>query len=215
MMPPGLFRSVSFSVINSVTFLVYGALGGFFFFLVLQLQVVSGFSALQAGAATLPMTILLLVGSSRAGALGKRVGARLPLTVGAALAAAGVAMLMQVGANANYWTQVFGPVALAGVGMTTLVAPLTATVLAAVPQDFAGVASGINNAVARSASLLAVAALPLIAGLSASTYGDPVGFARSYRIAIGVCALLFAVGSVLSFVLLPRGGASAVRGERA
>jgi EmrB/QacA subfamily drug resistance transporter len=208
MMPPKLFKSVSFSVINLVTFLVYGALGGFFFFFALQLQIVSGYSAFEAGAATLPMTILLLFGSSRAGALGKRIGARLPLTIGAAVAGVGVLLLVRVGPDANYWRDVLGPVTLAGIGMTTLVAPLTSTVLAAVPQAFAGVASGINNAVARSASLLAVAALPLVAGLTAAMYKAPSEFSHSYQKAIVVCACLFAIGSILSFVLLPHGSAT-------
>jgi EmrB/QacA subfamily drug resistance transporter len=215
MLPPRLFKSVTFSVINLVTFLVYGALGGFFFFFALQLQIVSGYSALAAGASTLPMTVLLLVGSSRAGALGKRIGARLPLTVGAALAAVGVAMLVRVGPDANYWREVFGPVTLAGIGMTTLVAPLTASVLAAVPQEFAGVASGINNAVARSASLLAIAALPLVAGLTAAMYDIPSEFSQSYQNAIWICAALFATGSVVSFVLLPRGASTTKSSDEA
>lgn len=203
MMPTGLFRSVEFSVINLVTLLVYGALGGIIFFLVLQLQVVAGFSALQAGAATTPMTLTLLAGSSRAGDLGKRIGARLPLTIGAALTAIAVALLVRVGADTNYWRDVLGPIVLAGIGMTLLVAPLTATVLAAAPNHLAGVASGINNAVARSGSLLAVAALPLLAGLAGDEYGDPAAFNHSYRIAILICAGLLAAGAVVSFVLLP------------
>jgi len=213
MTPPWLFRSVTFSVINGVTFLVYGALGGFFFFFALQLQIVSGFSAFEAGAATLPMTILLLLGSSRAGALGKRIGARLPLTIGAAIAAVGVALLVRIGPDANYWRDVFGPVTLTGIGMTTLVAPLTASVLAAVPQEYTGVASGVNNAVARSASLLAVAALPLIAGLTAAMYNAPAQFTQSYRHALWICVGLFAAGSVLAFTLLPHGAETTVSSD--
>jgi EmrB/QacA subfamily drug resistance transporter len=208
MMPTGLFRSIEFSVINAVTLLVYGAVGGVTFFVVLQLQQVVGFSALEAGAALIPMTLILLAGSSPAGALGKRIGARLPLSIGAAITAIGALLLVRVGAGANYWRDVFGPVVLMGMGMTLLVAPLTATVLAAAPDRVAGVASGINNAVARSGSLLAVAALPLVAGLTGDEYGNPVAFTHSYRIAMMICAALFALGAVLSFVLLPRRGSS-------
>lgn len=205
MMPTGLFRSVEFSVINAVTLVVYAALGGLTFFLVLQLQQGSGYTALAAGSASLPMTLLLLLGSSRAGALGKRIGARLPLGIGAGLAAAGVLLLARVGQNADYWRDVFGPVTLAGIGLTLLVAPLTATVLAAAPDDLSGVASGINNALARTGSLLAVAALPLLAGLSGTEYSDPDAITSAYRIAMIACAVLLAAGSVLSFALLPKG----------
>lgn len=203
MMPPGLFRSVEFSVINLVTLFVYGALGGLIFFLILQLQQVAGFSALEAGAATVPMTVLLLLGSSRAGALGKRVGARLPLAIGTAVTGVGVLLLVRVGADASYWRDVFGPIVLIGLGLTLLVAPLTSTVLAAAPTPLAGVASGINNAVARSGSLLAVAALPLVAGLAGTDYGNPSALSHAYRMAMLICVGLFAVGSVLSLVFLP------------
>ena len=204
MMPTSLFRSIEFSVINLVTLLIYGSFGGLIFFLVLQLQIVTGFSALQAGAASIPMTFILLFGSSRASALGKRIGARLPLALGAAIAAVGFALLIRVGFHTSYWADVFVPIVIAGSGITLLVAPLTSTVLAAAPTPLAGVASGINNAVARSGSLLAVAALPLIAGLSGTEYGDPHAFNHSYRIAVGICAGLLALSAVLSWVLLPK-----------
>jgi MFS family permease len=177
---------------------------------VLQLQQVVGLSALKAGAALIPMTVILLAGSSWSGALGKRIGARVPLSVGAAVTATGALLLVGVGAGATYWRDVFGPVVLMGIGMTLLVAPLTATVLAAAPDRLAGVASGINNAVARSGSLLAVAALPLAAGLTGDEYGNPGAFTDSYRIAMFICAGLFALGAVVSFVLLPRRRSSAV-----
>jgi hypothetical protein len=120
-----------------------------------------------------------------------------------------VALLIRVGFDSSYWRDVFGPIVLAGIGLTLLVAPLTSTVLAAAPQPLAGLASGINNAVARSGSLLAVAALPLVAGLSGDDYSDPVAFNHSYRIAMGICAGLLAVGSVVSWFLLPKRSAPA------
>ena len=116
-----------------------------------------------------------------------RIGARLPIGFGAAIAAVGVALLIRVGADSTYWQDVFGPIVITGLGVTLLVAPLTATVLAAAPNQLSGVASGINNAVARSGSLLAVAALPLVAGLSGADYGDPVALTHAYRMAIAVC----------------------------
>ncbi|HKD98715.1 MAG TPA: MFS transporter [Micromonosporaceae bacterium] len=205
MMPTRLFHSVVFSTINGVTFLVYGALGGFILFLVLQLQQVAGYSALEAGAAVVPGTVLLLIGSERAGELGNRVGARLPMAGGTAMAAAGALWLVPVGADASYWRDVFGPVVLLGAGMTLVVAPLTASVLAAAPNSLAGVASGINNAVARSGSLLAVAALPLAGGLTGEAYGDPAAVEHAYRLAMFVCGGLYAVSAVLSWTLLPKG----------
>ncbi len=204
MMPTSLFRSVEFSVINFATLVIYGALGGLTFFLILQLQEVTGFSALQAGAATIPMTVIMLIGSSRAGALGKRIGARLPIGIGASVAAVGFVLLIRVGADSHYWQDIFGPIILVGLGLTLLVAPLTATVLAAAPNHLAGVASGINNAVARSGSLLAVAALPLVAGLSGDEYGNPHALDHAYRIAILICAALLILSAILAFTLLPR-----------
>jgi EmrB/QacA subfamily drug resistance transporter len=202
MMPTSMFRSVEFSVINFVTLLIYAALGGLIFFLILQLQEVSGFSAFEAGAALLPVTVVMLLFSSRAGALGKRIGARLPIGIGATIAAVGFGLLIQVGADASYWRNVFGPVLIVGVGMTLLVAPLTASVLAAAPNHLAGVASGINNAVARSGGLLAVAALPLVAGLSGDEYGNPRALTHAYRIAVGVCTVLLVLSAVLAFTFL-------------
>ena len=205
MMPTRLFRSVVFSTINGVTLLVYGALGGLFFFLVLQLQQVVGYSALQAGAAVVPTTVLLLIGSEQAGELGKRVGVRLPMAGGTALAGVGALLLVRVGEGASYWRDVFGPLVLLGAGMTLVVAPLTAGVLAAAPNSLAGVASGINNAVARSGSLLAIAALPLVGGLTGEAYGDPAAVEHAYRLAMAVCCGLYLASAVLSWTLLPRG----------
>jgi EmrB/QacA subfamily drug resistance transporter len=215
MMPTSMFRSVEFSVINMVTLLIYGAFGGLIFFLVLQLQQVSGFSALEAGAASIPMTLIMLVGSSRAGALGKRIGARLPIGIGATVAAVGFGLLIRVGADTTYWRDVFGPIVVAGLGITLLVAPLTATVLAAAPNHLAGVASGINNAVARSGGLLAVAALPLVAGLSGTEYSNPHALTHAYRMAIAICVGLLVLSAILAFTLLPSRHRDALAAESA
>ncbi|HET7720219.1 MAG TPA: MFS transporter, partial [Acidimicrobiales bacterium] len=173
MMPPEIFASRQFTAVNIVTLFVYAAFGGFFFLAALQLQVVSGYSALAAGTALLPITVLMLLLSSRAGALGERIGPRIPLTVGPLLCAAGVLLMLRVGPGASYPTDVLPALLVMGLGMVTLVAPLTATVLASVSTEHAGLASGINNAAARAAGLIAVAALPLIAGMGPEAYRDP------------------------------------------
>lgn len=196
--PGAMFADRQFTAINIVTFFVYAPLGGVMFFLVMQLQVVSGYSALQAGITMLPFTLLMLAFSAKAGALGDRIGPRWPLSVGSLLSAVGVFLLIGVGAHAPYLTAVLPGVLILSIGMTITVAPLTAGVLAAVDVSHAGVASGINNAIARAAGLVAVAALPLIAGLSGNSYNDPLAFGLGYQIATGVCALLYLVAAVIA-----------------
>ncbi|MDT7666447.1 MAG: hypothetical protein QOD04_6003, partial [Pseudonocardiales bacterium] len=204
MMPLGLFRSVEFSVINAVTLVVYAGLSGVLFLLVLQLQVTAGFSAIAAGAANAPIPLLILLGSPRAGALGKRYGPRAPLTVGCLLAGLGILAMLRIGPGAVYWRDVLPAVTLFGLGLTVLVAPLTASVLAAVDVRYAGVSSGVNNAVARAGGLLAVAALPLLVGLSGEGYALPAAVDHAYRQAIWYCAGLLGVGAAMSWLLLPR-----------
>ncbi|HET9859716.1 MAG TPA: MFS transporter, partial [Nocardioidaceae bacterium] len=158
MVPPAIFRSRQFTGANLVTLVVYGVLGGAFFVLTLQLQVVLGYSAVGAGAAELPITVLMLLLSARAGALAERIGPRLPMTVGPVIVAAGLLLLSGVDADSTYWTGVLPGMCVLGLGLSATVAPLTATVLAAVDPKLVGVASGVNNAVARAAGLLTVAA---------------------------------------------------------
>lgn len=199
MMPLHLFRSPVFSAANAMTVLVYGALGAMSLFLVLQLQVGLGMSPLQAGLATLPMTVALLLLSGRAGAAAARVGARLPMTVGPVLCGVGTLMLAPVAAGSSYWVDVLPGLVVFSLGLTTLVAPLTTSVLAAAPDRYAGLASGINNAVARTGSLLAVAALPALVGLSGTDYDDPAALAEAYRAAMLVCTGLLVGGGVVSW----------------
>src|SRR5262249_28113502 len=165
MMPLGMFSSRQFSVANVVTFVVYAAIGGFFFLLVAFLQISLGYSPIAAGAATLPVTLLMLALSARSGALTQRIGPRIPLTVGPLIIAAGLVLLAQVHPGAGSVTSVLRGVVVFGLGLPLVAAPVSATVLAAADARHAGIASGINNAVARVASLLAVAVLPLIADL--------------------------------------------------
>ncbi|MFC0002591.1 MFS transporter [Micromonospora siamensis] len=204
MLPTTIFSSRLFSVLNVFTVVVYAALGGFTFFLAVYLQNVLGWSALRTGLATVPMTVLLLLGSARAGALSARIGPRLPLTVGPVVAAAGLLLLRAVGPGASYWTDVLPGVVLFGAGLTLVVAPLTASVLAAVADRFAGVASGFNNAASRAGGLLAVAALPLLVGLSGTGYEQKADLTHAYRGALAWCAGALLAGAVLAAVLVHR-----------
>ncbi|HET7385187.1 MAG TPA: MFS transporter [Nocardioidaceae bacterium] len=204
LMPLHLFGSRVFSVANAMTVMVYGALGAMTFFLVLQLQVTSGYSPLAAGLSTVPITVVMLLFSSRAGDVATRIGPRWPMTIGPLLCAGGVLLLRGVGPAEPYFTGVFPGMVLFSVGLTTLVAPLTTTVLAAAPDRLAGVASGINNAVARTGSLLAVAALPAVVGINGADYQDPSLFTRGYAEALLVCAVLLTAGGVVSFLGLAR-----------
>ena len=204
LVPLNLFRSRTFSFANAMTFLVYGALGAVLFILVLQLQVVSGFSPLEAGLSTLPITFAMLLLSSRSGALAVRIGPRLQMSIGPVICAAGVLLLVPVGEGATFLLDVLPGMTVFSIGLACLVAPLTASVLAAAPDRLAGVASGINNAVARAGSLVAVAALPAMVGLVGADYQDPVALSDGYVRAQLVSAVLLVVGGVLCFVGLPR-----------
>lgn len=201
MLPVSLFASRQFSGANLATVAVYAGLGGAFFLLVLRLQFSLGYSALEAGAALVPFTLLLLALSARAGALAQRIGARLPMTVGPLAAAAGILLLSGVSPGDRYLTGVLPGVVVFGLGMAMTIAPLTAAVFASVPDESAGAASGVNNAAARMAGLLAVAALPSLAGI---TTDGPVaesldsGFAAGMRIAAAVTAS----GGIISFLLV-------------
>ena len=199
-MPIHLFASRTFSVANVLTLLVYGALGSMLFFLVLQLQVVTGWTPLKAGLATVPLTLVMLLLSSRSGALAARIGPRLPLTVGPVLCGLGALVLRGIDAGTGYFTGVLPGVLVFSCGLVLLVAPLTSSVLAAAPDRYAGIASGINNAVARTGSLLAVSALPAVVGIAGADYRDPAVFAAGYAQAQLICAVLLFAGGAISFV---------------
>ncbi|GLZ44407.1 MFS transporter [Actinomycetospora sp. NBRC 106375] len=202
LVPGELFANPRFTGTNIITLLVYGALGVNFLLVVLQLQVVAGFSPLAAGMATLPITLIMLVLSARSGRLAQRIGPRWPMTIGLLLAATAMLLLRRIGPDASYFVDVLPPVALFGLGLAGTVAPLTATVLDAADDRHVGIASGVNNAIARAAGLLAVALIPAVAGISGQDYTDPPSFAAGYRIAMAIAAGLLAVGAVLSAVLL-------------
>jgi EmrB/QacA subfamily drug resistance transporter len=202
MLPLELFSSRNFSAANLMTLVVYAALGAVGFFLVLQLQTVAGYGALAAGVATLPLTVLLLLLAARAGALGTRIGPRIPMTVGPLVMAAGTLMLLAVDDRTSYWIDVFPGLVVFGLGLALMVAPLTGTVLAAAPDRHAGIASGVNNAVARAGSLLAVAALPVAVGLSGADYEIAAKFDDGYGTAMIICAALLAAGGLISWATI-------------
>jgi EmrB/QacA subfamily drug resistance transporter len=200
MVPPSIFASAQFRAANLVTAAVYAGLGGIFFLLVVQLQNVLGYSAIEAGAATLPITLMMLGLSARSGALAARIGPRLQMTVGPILVAAGALLLTRVDAGAGYLDAVLPAVLVIGLGLATVVAPLTATAMGAAEDRYAGVASGVNTTVARAAQLAAVAALPVAAGITGASYLDPVAFSSGFRTAMIITAGLALVGAVIAFV---------------
>ncbi|MFD8235226.1 MFS transporter [Streptomyces sp. NPDC059696] len=204
MMPPDIFASRQFTAVNLVTLCVYAALGGFFFLAALQLQVVVGYSALAAGTALLPTTALMLLLSARSGELADRIGPRIPLTVGPLLCAAGMLLMLRVGPGASYLTDVLPALLVLGLGMVTLVAPLTATVLGSVSVVRAGLASGINNAAARAAGLMAVAALPLLVGMGEEAYREPAAFDTAFGKAMGWCAGAMVLGALIAAAVVRR-----------
>jgi len=202
MMPLEMFRSRQFSGANLVTFVVYAALGGVFFLLVAFLQISLGYSPIAAGAASLPITVLMLLLSARSGALAQRIGARIPLTVGPLVIAVGLLLMTRIDPGDSYVSSVLPAVIVFGLGLTLVVAPVTATVLAAADAKHAGIASGINNAVSRVAGLLAVAVLPLIAGLTGDSFYDPAKMADGFHVAMIACAGLAAAGGILAWLTI-------------
>ena len=200
MLPLSLFRSTHFSTANLMTFTVYFALSGALFLAVIQLQRVLGYSALEAGGAFTPLTVLLLLLSPSAGRLAQRIGPRLPMTFGPLIAAAGLILMTRIQEGQSYVSGVLPGVIVFGLGMSLTVAPLTAAVLAAVEPGREGIGSGVNNAVARIAGLVAVAVLPVVAGIAdlGALAGD--AFSDGFRQAMVVSAVLCALGGVISYL---------------
>jgi EmrB/QacA subfamily drug resistance transporter len=198
MLPLGVFRSRQFSAANAVTFVVYGALGGALFLVPVVLQEVRGYSPLQSGVALLPVTFIMLALSSRSGALAGRIGPRLQMSTGPLVIAGSLLLFTRITIAGNYYTAVLPAVVVFGFGIAIIVAPLTATALAAAPADHAGIASAVNNDVARAAGLIAVAVLPVAAGITGDSYLHPAMLAHGFRVAVVISAVGCAAGGLLA-----------------
>ena len=204
LVPLEIFANRVFSATNLATFFIYGALGVYGFLVVLQLQVVARWSPLAAGTAMLPATVLMLLLSSRAGNLAVRTGPRVLMSIGALLGAASFALATRIGSDAHWLTDLAPSAILIGLGLSCAVAPLTATVLAAAPEQLSGAASGVNNAVARTAGLLSVAVIPSVAGLSTASTSDPSALERGFPTAMLIGAAALLVGAAVSWFGLGR-----------
>ncbi|TDC03056.1 DHA2 family efflux MFS transporter permease subunit [Nonomuraea longispora] len=198
LVPADIFRDRVFTAVNVVTLIMYAAMGVVFFLLVVQLQVVSGFSPIAAGLAMFPTTILMMALSGRAGELAKRIGPRWPMTGGLLLAGAGFLWMSTIGYGASYPLQVLPAVFVFGLGLSGVVAPLTATVLATVEDRHAGTASGVNNAVARTGSLFAVAAVPPVVGLVGDAFENPPVFDAGFRTAMLISAAMMLLAALIT-----------------
>jgi EmrB/QacA subfamily drug resistance transporter len=198
MLPLTVFRSLQFSAANLITLVVYAGLGGALFLLPIQLQQVARYTPLESGAALLPLTVIMLALSARSGALASRIGPRLQMSSGPLIVAAGLIMFVRIDASGGYLGEVLPAVVVLGLGLATTVAPLTATVLAAAPAERSGVASAVNNDVARTAGLLAVAILPAAAGITGASYLHPAMFSSGFRTAMLGAGLTCALGAVLA-----------------
>ena len=198
MMPMDLFASKAFVGLTLFTFLLYGAMGGLFVLLPYMLIEAAGYSATRAGAALLPLPLILTLTSPVAGALAGRIGTRLPLGIGPLVVAAGFLIALRIDSSASYWTQVLPMIVVIAVGMSAAVAPLTTAVLTSVDQAHVGSASGINSAVARTGGLVATALL----GSVLAAEGDRL--LGAYHVAMGIGALICAAASLSAFALLDR-----------
>jgi EmrB/QacA subfamily drug resistance transporter len=203
MMPLGLFASRSFVGLTVFTFLLYGAFGGLLVLVPYFLIVAAGYSGTAAGAALLPLTLVLAVTSPLAGALAGRIGARLPLAIGPLIVAAGFLLALRIGVSANYWLDVLPMILVISLGMSGAVAPLTTAVLTSVNSRHTGAASGLNSAVARTGSLVATA---LLGSVLAATGKELL---TAFHGAMIAGSLLCGAASLSAFALLKRGAGAA------
>ena len=198
-----IFRSRAFSATNGSTLLIYGALGASLFLVALVLQEAMGYSPLEAGAATVPLTLVMLVGSPRSGAVAQRIGPRIPMTVGPLVMAVSFVLMTRIEPGRSYGAGVLPALLAMAVGLTITVAPLTATALATVADRHAGVASGVNNAVARTGQLLAVAAIPLVAGFAPGAAVDPEALVDGFHTVVAALAAAVAAAALLAWWFVP------------
>jgi EmrB/QacA subfamily drug resistance transporter len=198
LVPPSLFESRAFTVTNVATVLLYSAIGVSFFLVAYELQVGAGWSALAAGTALLPATVLMLLFSARSGALAQRIGPRVQLTAGPLILAAGLLLLARIGPGTSWPRDVLPGAVVLGLGLVTFVAPLTATVMGSVSADHVSVASGVNNAIARTASLASLSVIPVVSGLTDATGQADV--TTAYRISLVIAAIIAAAAAPVSFI---------------
>ena len=199
---PSLFRNREFTVTNLATVLLYAGLGVSFFLVAVRAAGRRRLVGTSAGTALLPATVLMLVFSARSAALAERIGPRLQLTVGPLLTAAGLLLLVRIGPDASWLRHVLPGAIVFGLGLVTFVAPLTATVMGSVDPDQVSVASGVNNAIARTASLASLALIPVISGLTQAT--DPQEVTDSFRISLVISAVVAAAAAPISYIGLAR-----------
>jgi EmrB/QacA subfamily drug resistance transporter len=198
LVPPDIFANRTFVVANLLTFVVYAALGGVMMLFVMQLQVSLGYPPTLAGLASLPISVIMLLLSARSGKLAQKYGPRPFLVAGPVVIALAMVLYTMVTPGASYLFTVLPAVIIFGLGLACVVAPVTATVLAAAEDRHAGVASGVNNAIARTGGLLAVAVLPSAAGLSGEAYADPDAMTSGWQMAMWICAGLCLVGALVA-----------------
>ncbi len=198
MLPLAIFRPAQFRAANAVTFVVNGALGGFAFVFIPALEIIAGYSPVVAGSALVPVTVVTLLLSGPSGRLAQRIGPRPGLVAGCLLCTAAAMLAVRIGPQADYWTAVLPVALLFGLGLASLLPPLTASAMNSAPDSLAGLASGVNNAVARVAGLLWIAALPPLTGLTGAAYTDPVRFQSSFAQMSWICAAAFACAAVLA-----------------
>ncbi|MBB1156105.1 MFS transporter [Amycolatopsis dendrobii] len=199
MLPLELFSSREFSTANLASFCVYGALAGLFFLLPIQLQVTVGYTPLAAGLALLPATLLVLGLSARAGALTAKIGSRTLVSAGSLCCVAALLLALRIGPGAEYLADVLPTIVLIGVGIAMITPAISTAVLGAVPEQRVGIASAVNNGVARVAGLVVVAALPAVAGLPRVLAADPAALDRGFAVSMLICACLFLAGGVLTW----------------
>lgn len=202
MLPLVMFRERQFSAANAVTFVVYGALGGALFLLPVELQLVSHYTALQSGLSLLPVTAIMLVFSARSARLAARIGPRLQMSLGPVVVGAGLIGLTRATDGRAYAAYVLPAILVFGIGLALTVAPLTSTALGAAPPEHAGVASAVNNVIARAAGLIAVAVLPLLAGITGTAALRPTTFAAGFRIAATIAGLTCATGGIVALAVI-------------
>ena len=198
MLPSAIFQPAQFRAANAVTFVVNGALGGFAFVFIPALEIIAGYSPVVAGSALVPVTVVTLLLSGASGRLAARIGPRPPLVAGCLLCTVASMLAVRIGPHAGYWTVVFPVALLFGLGLASLLPPLTATAMNTAPDSLAGLASGVNNAVARVAGLLWIAALPPITSLTGAAYTDPARFRSSFGQISWICAAALACAAVLA-----------------